>query len=96
MPLVLATLHYPTLEQFDLLCGEFLAAARRWHVILGVLREDSLDEQTLLGFARNDHAGFAFDAGPAFDTVQSFARIEPQVGFAFVFVRTMTEKTIVR
>jgi hypothetical protein len=49
-----------------------------------------------LGFARNNHAGFAFDAGSAFDTVQSFVRIEPQVGFAFVFVRPVTEKTIVR
>jgi hypothetical protein len=104
MPLVLPTLGYPPLEKFDLLGRELLAALERGHVKLGIPGLDPLDEQTLLGFARDEHTGSGLTTGIAPSTrlsntlsaMQPLKRIEPQTRFALVGVRSMTKKTIVR
>ena len=100
MPLVLRTLGYPPLEKFDLLGRELLAALERGHMKLSLLGLDPLDEQTLLGFARNDHTGsgrtIGLVTGASFGAMQPLKRIEPQTRFALVGVRSMTKETIVR
>ena len=105
MTLVLPTLGYPPLEKFDLLGRELLAALERGHVKLGILGLDPLDEQTLLGFARDEHTGSGLTIGlvppgarlgACLGAMQPLKRIEPQTRFALVGIRSMTKKTIVR
>ena len=109
MPLVLPTLGYPPLEKFDLLGRELLATLERGHMKLSLLGLDPLDEQTLLGFARNDHTGSGRTIGlvppsacpsacpsARLGAMQPLKRIEPQTRFALVGVRSMTKETIVR
>ena len=100
VPLVLPTLGYPPLEKFDLLGRELLATLERGHMKLSILGLDPLDEQTLLGFARNDHTGsgrtIGLVTGASFGAMQPLKRIEPQTRFALVGVRSMTKETIVR
>ena len=104
MSLVLAPLSDPAFEQVDLCCGEFLATVDRWHVLIPVLRGDSLHEQARFGLARNDYprlcAGSVRSIAlrPLFvgGSMKAFQGIESQICFPLVLVRSVAEEAVVR
>ena len=78
---VVRALFDPVADQLDLRRSQLHARIRRRHQVIGVLGVDATPCIALLKIARND--------GPNSFTIRErpFARIHPELGFAFVRIR---------
>src|SRR4029079_9483965 len=76
----------PATQTIDLLWGEGMPGLSRRHSFVRIRVGDALNEKAVSGVARNDDA---------FLREGTVMRVEMELGFALVFVRTVTGETVV-
>ena len=79
----------PSLEQFDLFCGQGFAGIGRRHEILGILRGDAGDDLTLSGITGHDRVvSSQIGPGPLWG-------VETQFGLAVILIGAVAVEAVV-